>query len=197
MDDSPLPGQFKEWLTQGAEILKAMAAEEVDELVAMLTKVAEPGALQKVGAELSAKNKEHVQAIHDHAAALGADCGGAEKVAKVAEPETLAQVAELEGQIQAKDEELAKVAAEKDVALGKVAEKDEALAKAATEKEALEKEVAALKEEPVPAKGALREGLAAPAKEDDTLGKTAEPEPKNLVEAMQLAQSKPFIIKRA
>ena len=38
MDDSPLPGQFKEWLSQGCEILKALAAEEVDELLSDLSK---------------------------------------------------------------------------------------------------------------------------------------------------------------
>ena len=202
MDDSPVPGQLKEWISSGCEILKAMAAEELDELLSFLNKVAQASApadlpLAKVGAELSAKNKEHVQAIHDHAAALGADCGGAEKVAKVAEPEALAKVAELEGQLQAKDEAMAKVATERDEAVAAAAEKDAALAKAATEKEGLEKEVARLKEEPEPAKGALRDGLTAPAKEDDGLGKAAEPEPANLLEAMQQAQSKPFIIKRA
>ena len=88
MDDSPLPGQFKEWLVSGCELLKAMAAEEVDELLADLSKTvgreseAHPAILAKAGARHSATDQERVQQIHDHAAALGADCPGAEKAAR-------------------------------------------------------------------------------------------------------------------
>ena len=65
IDDSPLPGQFKEWLTQGCEILKAMAAEEVDELLADLSKATGETprlpALNKAGARHSAADQELVQ----------------------------------------------------------------------------------------------------------------------------------------
>ena len=202
MDGSEIPNRLKAWAEEGAQILKDLTAEEVDELIEdLMTKVAEDhrleaGAtnLQKVGAAISAKNKDHVQQIHDHAAALGATCEGG-KMNKVAEAETLAKVAELEGQIKLKDEELTKVAAAKDEAVALVAEKDEALVKVAAEKTALEAEVEKLKAEPSAAKGALREGLTAPSKEDDTLGKTAAAEePKTDLEAMKLAQQKPFII---
>ena len=63
-----------------------MAEEEVDELLADLSKVegrdprgANP-ALQKAGARHSKEDQKRVQQIHDHAAALGADCPGAEKM---------------------------------------------------------------------------------------------------------------------
>jgi hypothetical protein len=188
MDESPLPGQFKEWLTQGAEILKAMAAEEVDELVAMLTKVAEAGEMQKAGARHSKGDQEHIQAVHDHAVELGADCEGAEKVAKVAAPGETPVPLELE-----------KVATERDEALSKLETQNSELEKVAAENSALKEEVEKLKAEPAPTKLALKEGLTAPGKEDDDpLNKSAVPkEPENPLEAMKDALGKPFIIKRA
>ncbi len=175
MDDSPLPGQFKEWLVSGCELLKAMAAEEVDELLADLSKTvgreseAHPAILAKAGARHSAADQERVQQIHDHAAALGADCPGAEKTVgaglKPAPTEDLAKI------LQAKDEELAKVTGEK---------------------EALAAEVEKLKAEPAPAKGALK----AVPKEADTLNKTTETEePRSALEEIAAARQKPFLIR--
>lgn len=49
-DDSPIPQQLRDWLAQGAEILKAMTAEEVDEMLASLqdaAKAAKPDDLTK------------------------------------------------------------------------------------------------------------------------------------------------------
>jgi hypothetical protein len=174
-----------------------------------------PAPMEKVGAAISAKNKDHAQQIHDHAAALGATCGG-ENMTKLAEAETLAKVERLTADITAKDEALAKVAGEKDVALAQVAEKDEelakvvaekdaalaqvtekddALAKVAGEKAALQTEVDELKKQPAPAKGALREGLHAPSKEEDGLEKAAvAKEPETPLEAVKLAHQKPFFI---
>lgn len=208
MDDSPLPNQLKVWVEQGGEILKAMVAEEVDEMVEdLMTKTARAGGLAKTGAEISAKNKDHVQQIHDHAAALGAACGG-ESMTKTAEGlqagtvETLNKVAALEAKITGKDEELAslgdKLKAEK-AELAKVStgleEKEAELVKVAGEKAALAIELEELKKQPAPAKGVLREGLTAPSKEEDGLEKTATvEEPKTPLEAIVLARQKPFII---
>jgi hypothetical protein len=202
MDDSPVANQLKTWLAQGGEILKAMTEEEIGELLEdLMTKTAEAGDLAKAGAEISAKNKDHIQQIHDHAAALGATCGG-ENMGKVAEAETLAKVAALEAEIQTKDEQLATLSAgleEQKTELAKVStglqEKEAELAKVAEEKLALEKEVEKLQKEPVPAKGVLREGLSAPSKEEDGMEKAAAPEePKTPLEAVKLAHQKPFII---
>jgi hypothetical protein len=209
-DASPIPAQLKAVVDNLGRLLVAYTQEEVDELSAEdlaagtgLAMAAETAALaggtpalQKVGAAISAKNKDHAQQIHDHAAALGATCGG-ESMKKLAEAETLAKVAALEADIAAKDEELAKVAGEKDAALAQVAEKDEELAKVAGEKAALQTEVDELKKQPAPAKGSLREGLHAPSKKEDALEKTAAvKEPETPLEAVKLAHQKPFIMTR-
>ena len=182
MDDSPLPGQFKEWLASGCEILKAMAAEEVDELLADLSKIVGAGfkpapgggtpPLQKAGARHSAADMEHIQAVHDHSVSLGADCA-AEKVIG----------ADRRGS--AANEELAKAAADLDAAKAD-------LAKVTGEKEALAAEVEKLKAEPAPAKGALK----AVPKEADALNKTTEKEePLTALEEIAAARQKPFLIR--
>ncbi|MGA8573988.1 MAG: DUF6582 domain-containing protein [Desulfobaccales bacterium] len=178
MDDSPLPGQFKEWLTQGCEILKAMAAEEVDELLADLSKTqaGTPAPLAKAGARHSAADQELVQQIHDHAAALGADCPGAEKTA----PES----------------DLAKTLKERTETLSKLETQNSKLeadlAKVSGENEALVSEVEKLKAEPAPAKGALK----AVPKEADSLAKSSETEePKTALEEIAAARQKPFLIR--
>jgi regulator of replication initiation timing len=196
MDDSPLPGQFKEWLVQGGEILKAMAAEEVDELLADLSKVEGRDALrfpalQKAGARHSAADQERVQQIHNHAAALGADCPGAEKVVgaglKAAQDPQAGTPApqDLEKTLQAKNEELAKAHSDLDAAKAD-------LAKVSAENEALSLEVEKLKAEPAPAKGALK----TVPKEADALNKTTETEePRTALEEIAAARQKPFIIR--
>lgn len=89
-DNSPLPGRLRDWLSAGVPIFTDMAREEASEALANLSAtVAEiPEAvpsmqlaaktedLAKVGARHSSADKEHLQAIHDHAVSMGADCGG-------------------------------------------------------------------------------------------------------------------------
>ncbi|MFZ0051848.1 MAG: DUF6582 domain-containing protein [Desulfobaccales bacterium] len=189
MDDSPLPGQFKEWLASGCEILKAMAAEEVDELLADLSKTDERRdalrfpALQKAGARHSAADQERVQQIHDHAAALGADCPASEKAVgaglKPAPTDDFAKT------LQAKDEELAKVQTA-------LAEKTAAFLKLETEHSQTVVELEKLRAEPAPAKGALK----AVPKEGDTLNKTTETEEhRTALEEITAARQKPFLIR--
>lgn len=66
-DNSPIPSQLREWLKQGAVIFTGMAAEEVNELVAMSeAKKAEAAeALQKSGARYSKTTKAMLKAAHD------------------------------------------------------------------------------------------------------------------------------------
>lgn len=66
-DSSPIPAQLREWLKQGAVIFTGMAAEEVNELVAMTeAKKAEAAeALQKAGARYSKSTKAMLKAAHD------------------------------------------------------------------------------------------------------------------------------------
>ena len=52
-DNSPVPARMREWLAEGAEILKAMAAEEVEELLASLKPKGSPDVV--VMAEMAAK----------------------------------------------------------------------------------------------------------------------------------------------
>lgn len=81
-DNSPLPGQLKEWLKQGSIILVAMVKEETAELTGAdpnmdpdnIAAVAPTGDLAKAGARNSKKDQESVQAVHDHAVNLGAEC---------------------------------------------------------------------------------------------------------------------------
>lgn len=66
-DNSPLPQQLRDWLAQGAEILKAMAEEEVNELLANLqgmVKSAKPDDIAKAGAKFSKATKGALAAIH-------------------------------------------------------------------------------------------------------------------------------------
>jgi len=82
--------------------------------------------------KMSAAHKDRVQAIHDHAAAMGADCDDGDETTKAAKAE-----------LQKRGDELVKVTGERDAALTKVA--------------ALEKRVAELEAAPGPAKGAVVE----------------------------------------
>lgn len=66
-DNSPIPAQLRDWLKQGAVIFTGMAAEEVNELVAMSdAKKAEASAdLAKAGARYSKSTKTVLKAAHD------------------------------------------------------------------------------------------------------------------------------------
>ena len=66
-DNSPIPAQLREWLKQGAVIFTGMAAEEVNELVAMSeAKKAEAATdLIKAGARYSKTTKAMLKAAHD------------------------------------------------------------------------------------------------------------------------------------
>ena len=65
-DNSPIPAALKAWVAQGADIFKQMAAEEVDELVAMCNKTAadREADLMKAGARYSKATKGMLAGIH-------------------------------------------------------------------------------------------------------------------------------------
>lgn len=84
-DASGVPSQLRDWLAQGVKIYLAMSEEETREMLAALgyegdgdpvEKVAAFFGLAKKGARHSKADSEMVQAIHDHAANLGANCDG-------------------------------------------------------------------------------------------------------------------------
>jgi len=147
-DNSDLPAKLRAALTQLSPLLAVMAAEEGAELVAStVVAVAEPveaivevialadktGDLAKKTAPKSQANKDKLQAIHDHAASMGADC----TAAKSANTGDLSKV------------DLQKVESERDEALAKVATLE-------TEKANLEKKVTTLEAQPEPPKGVIR-----------------------------------------
>lgn len=88
-DGSPLPGKLTSWLQEGVVIFTELAAEETKEALTALqaqvdaipaqvmVKAIESAGMLKAGAAISKANMTHVQAIHDHARDLGADCGAA------------------------------------------------------------------------------------------------------------------------
>jgi hypothetical protein len=89
-DNSQVPAKLKDWLAAGGEILKEMVAEEVAEMTGdgialaahaiALVKAKAGDDIGKAGAALSAKNKAHVDAIHEACVALGA-CADTDKAA--------------------------------------------------------------------------------------------------------------------
>jgi phage head maturation protease len=89
-DNSQVPAKLKDWLAAGGEILKEMVAEEVAEMTGdgialaahaiALVKAKAGDDIGKAGAALSAKNKAHVDAIHEACVALGA-CASTDKAA--------------------------------------------------------------------------------------------------------------------
>lgn len=82
-DDSPIPAQLRDWIGQGVQIFKDMAAEELDEMMSLLREqsgevmmaAAKAGELEKAdeadltkaGAKYSAETKKSLQAVHKSA----------------------------------------------------------------------------------------------------------------------------------
>jgi hypothetical protein len=79
--------------------VKSFIASEIQETdpESGMDLVAGAANLAKTGASISSSNMKLVQAIHDHAASLGADCGGMEKIAGQG---GLAKIAGLEADLQ-------------------------------------------------------------------------------------------------
>ena len=90
--DESLPGAEAQLasLADAVKALKAFIVAEIQEseegdVISLAHKVGElqkmaRGPFAKIGAEISAANMEKIQAIHDHAADLGADCRSVEKL---------------------------------------------------------------------------------------------------------------------
>lgn len=176
-DASPLPAALGNWVAQGAELLQAMTAEEIQELIATLpktpiietiTQAAPIEDLAKAGQKFSKATKAALAEIHkamqdgcEKMAGLGYDKADDEEADKAAVADDLQKA---EG---AKTEALAKVTA---------LEAD--LAKVSTERDDLQKRVKDLEAQPAPPKGALKviskgDDLGNPEAEDN-LKKQAE-----------------------
>lgn len=147
-DNSPVPAQLREWLAQGVEIFKTMAAEELDEMMANLkeqsgelavdvVQMADKGSdLQKKGAAFSASTKDKLKKAHD-AIKTASD-----------HMDSLGYASDDDGDEGKK--------AEGNDDLAKVAELTDKLTKLESENADLTKRVAELEAMPAPTKGALK-----------------------------------------
>ena len=136
-DNSPLPEALRGWLATGAEILKAMAEEEINELLASLApavesfKAAKADDIAKAGKRFSKSTKAALGAIHkaaqdacDHLGKLGyADADEEdEEEDKIEEGEKGGDLAKVSGELDLTKAELSKLAAERDTLQKRVAE---------------------------------------------------------------------------
>jgi len=135
----------------------AASAASASQTAAPLEMAEGAGELQKAGKEISAKNAEHVQQIHDHSVGMGAECaGGAEKV-------------DMAGAM-AKAEGLEKSFGDMNKMLGDLSKRFDDLAKSLndsrTENAELTKRIKVLEDTPMPAKG-VSNAMASFAKSED------------------------------
>lgn len=183
-DDSLVPEQLDAHIKELTATLKDMVAEETAELTEDkdAAKAEKTGDLAKAGARHSKADMEHVQAMHDHSVALGADCKGAEKV------EGAGDLQKVEAVVSRAVAETLKKALAIEIdpidpeGLKKMIEsKGEELKKILGENETLKKRVKELEDMPAPPKGALK----AVAKGQDISG---EPDKKTLEEVEKTAK---------
>lgn len=170
-DGSLLPEQLKAWLQLGVEILKDMTAEETEELVTALSQrdgsvvemleLAAQAQMAKAGKRHSKADQDLVQAVHDHAVALGAGCAPAPDDEEA--------------------EKLAKRASDLEAAEATLAKQVGALT---TERDALQKRVAELEAQPAAPKGVTR-AVGKAADSDAPPKEEIEPDPKNPVAVMK------------
>ncbi len=192
-DNSPIPAQLREWLKSGADILSAMAVEEVAELIASLTPPADEsiialadGAddLQKAGARFSKATKTALSDLH---AAVKVACDTLDKMGYAD-----AEEAEEESEKSAGADDLQKVQIAHDEVLQK-------LNTITTERDDLQKRVKELEAQPTAPKGVLR---AVEKGQDISEGESVEVEPirKNdgsvddELTAIKSARSKPITL---
>ncbi|MFK7088677.1 HK97 family phage prohead protease [Chromobacterium violaceum] len=176
-DASPIPQQLRDWLAQGADILKAMATEEVDEMLAGLqaaAKAAKPydlakaegetDDLQKAGRRNNAGDQATLNQILKLLKQLGArddeEGDDAGKLAKVADAE-----------LATAHDALLKACGAAGCAEGEIAA--DFVSKLATDRDALAKRVKELEALPEPPKAALK----SLAKGDDLGGADTAPAP--------------------
>lgn len=198
-DNSPIPAQLREWLKQGAVIFTGMAAEEVNELVAMTeAKKAEAAeALQKAGARFSKETKQQLGDLHkmvkaadEHLGKMGyadadeADDGKA-KAETLSDEDALQKacvaigcpkdtpaadwIAKVAGELS----ELSEVAKAADIEGGSPADLVNALAKRVKEQA---EEIAKLNDQPAPPKG-YANGVALSKADDRSGGEAKEVAP--------------------
>lgn len=128
-DASSLPADLVAWIAKGAELMAQMTVESLaDQVSALKTAVAglpgtgataapEADVIAKAGRRNSSADLSHLQAIHDHAHALGASCDPIAKARIEADGEAIAKVT---ADLDIAKADLGKVTAERDAALTRV-----------------------------------------------------------------------------
>lgn len=152
-DNSPIPQKLREWLSQGAEILKEIAVEEIDELVASVgvkKAAATADDIQKAGSRNSKSDQAILNQVMQLLKQLGAEetteDDGADKVAK----------AELSEEVTAKVlalEDIKKACGAAGAADGELL--TDFVSKLASERDTLTKRVKELEAMPAPAKAVV------------------------------------------
>jgi len=103
-DASPIPGRLKKLAVDAASIFADWAAEESNEavkgymdtsdvVVVVMELAAKLGDMAKASGKQTGANKDRLQAIHDHATNMGADCSGMGKAAPTEEMKKAAALA--------------------------------------------------------------------------------------------------------
>lgn len=152
-DNSPIPAQLRAWIASGAEIFKAMAAEELAEMLSGLrTQAGEPEVIEmaakadliKAGARYSKATKTELKKVHD----------------KIVECDTALKAMGYED-AEEDDDDGAKAATTDDLnkadSLQKsLDESNEKISKLETEKTELQKRITELEAKPAEGKGVLR-----------------------------------------
>jgi len=182
-DASPLPSAISAWVAQGAELLQAMTAEEVQELVASLPKAPAPAAeesaeageeveaLSKAGARFSRATRAALAEIHQairecdqKLAALGYDADEEDEEDEEDDAEDSAKAAVAE--------QLAKAQAEQQDAAERLKKAQAEAERLAGELEAAKARIAELEARPEPPRGPLmsiskgEDVVAGPAERD-------------------------------
>ncbi len=145
-DASAVPTKLKDAVNGLSAILQEMVSEETKELTSDgeapagdMTMAAKAGDLSKAGARNSKDDMSTIQAIHDHAMSLGAECKGAAEKAAVS------------------GDDLLKLAMSTGDGLRKTLdEKDAEMRKISGDNDALKKRVSDLEAQAAPARGAVK-----------------------------------------
>jgi hypothetical protein len=154
-DNSPVPAQLREWLTQGAAIFQAMATEEIAEFVAQFkSPEAASAAVVTLDIELSEQATTLRKSLDD--AATAGSLAGYLAITKAHMPENeVAAIVLADGYEKATTAVLARLAPDSD-AIAKLADATAKITKLETERDELAAKVAKFESAPAPSQARLR-----------------------------------------
>lgn len=179
-DDSAVPAQLRDWLTAGAAIFAAMAAEEVAEFVSQFgTPETASAAVASLDIELAEKTGAIRKSLDDAAAA--GSLAGYLSITKAHMPENeVAAIVLSDGFEKATTAVLARLTPEAD-AIAKLADANSTIAKLQGERDELRAKVAKFEAAPAPGKGVLT--VVVKGADNAQLNSTASAEPEVIKKA--------------